>query len=220
MGERKPQYSGAVEVARYRYGQYEKVRKSDKSFYWTPKLNGADPGLYNASALSTSDYAFVVEGERDVETLKKCGLTAVCSAWGAGSGDKWRCEYNALFTGKRVYICPDNDPVGYQFAELERDNIASTAASVQVLDLLAVYPQLKEHGDISDIYAQTGREGTLDLLKKAQKLPPPGRTESGGAGNGSNNQHDNYTTQGANNQALFAELIPFEQSGGTAAVPA
>jgi hypothetical protein len=214
MGEdKKPQYSGAVEVARYRYGQFTKVRKSDKSFYWTPKLNGADPGLYNAAALGASDYVFVVEGEKDVETLKKCGLPGVCSAFGAGNGNKWRREYNDLFAGKRVYICPDNDDIGYSFAELERENIATTAAHVQVLDLLAVFPQLQNHGDISDIYAAVGKEGTLDILRKAQKLPPPGRTESGnGLDNRSNNHYDNYTIAGAEKQAVFAEFMPFEQS--------
>ena len=133
--------------------------------------------------------------------------------WGAGDGNKWRPQYNTLFTGKRMYICPDNDDdIGYSFAALERDNIAPTAASVQVLDLLAVYPQLQAHGDISDIYEREGKERTLALLIQAQKMPPPGRTESDGAGNHESKRHASHTTSAKENQAGFAELASFEQS--------
>ena len=173
MGEDKRPQATAQEVARYRYGRFEKVRKSDKSFYWSPKLDGAEPGLYSADVLNTSDFVFVVEGEKDVETMKRCGLPAVCTAFGAGGGNKWRPGYNALFTGKRVYILPDNDEVGYAFAWLEHDQIATTAKSVQVLDLLAVYPQLKKGGDISDIHVAVGKVDTIALLKRAMKMPPP-----------------------------------------------
>ncbi|MDR1000648.1 MAG: hypothetical protein LBL96_07620 [Clostridiales bacterium] len=162
---------------------------------------------------------FVVEGEKDVETVKKCGLPAVCSPHGAGTGKskgKWKSAYNTLFTGKRVYILPDNDPVndpvGYQFAEIERSNIAQTAASVQILDLLKVYPALPDKGDISDIYAAVGKDKTLisdiyaavgkdktlELLRQAQTLPPPA-------------QCVNYSTSGADLQQLLP--VKHEQDG-------
>ena len=125
--EDAPKQARPYEAARYQYGQYAKVRMSDKNFYWTPKLDGVDPGLYNATALlNTADFVVVTEGEKDVETLKRCGIPAVCSAFGA-NGKSWKSAYNALFAGKRVFICPDNDAVGYQFAEAVRENIASTA---------------------------------------------------------------------------------------------
>ena len=222
-----PKQARPYEVARYRYGQYEKVRMSDKSFYWTPKLDGADPGLYNTASMNIADYVFVVEGEKDVETFKQYGIPAVCSGFGSNA-KSWKDSYNALFAGKRVFICPDNDEVGYKFAEAVRENIASTAKSAQVLDLLAVYPQLGEHGDISDVHAAAGKDGMIALLKKAIKLPPPNR-------NGERISHrENENTEGTENfnnknfsnplyphsplcdknlksQPPFAELVPFDQ---------
>ena len=199
-----PKQARPYEVARYQYGQYAKVRMSDKNFYWTPKLDGADPGLYNTISLNIADYVFVVEGEKDVETFKQYGIPAVCSGFGSNA-KSWKSAYNALFAGKRVFICPDNDEVGYKYAEAVRENIASTAKSAQVLDLLAVYPQLGEHGDISDIHAAAGKDGMIALLKKAIKLPPPNR-------NGERFSHrENENTEGTekiNNKNFSKSLYP------------
>jgi len=173
-----------VEVARYQYGQYTKIRKGKKSdkdfkdFHWTPKLNGVDPGLFRAERLKDAKTVFVCEGEKDVLTIEKLGYVAVCSPHGAGQklgeqGKKWRENYNSLFTAKKVFICPDNDKNGYAFAEVERDGIANFAESVQILDLKAVYPTLKIKGDISDIFDAVRREKTIELLRKAATLPPP-----------------------------------------------
>ena len=52
---------------------------------------------------------FIVEGEKDVETLRKYGLVATCNPGGAG---KWREEYNNFFRDMYVAVIPDNDAVG------------------------------------------------------------------------------------------------------------
>ncbi len=51
---------------------------------------------------------YIVEGEKDVETLRKLGYTATT----AGGVKDWRKEYAYYFTGAKVVILPDNDEPG------------------------------------------------------------------------------------------------------------
>ena len=53
---------------------------------------------------------YIVEGEKDVETLRELGYTATT----AGSANDWKKEYAAYFTGARVVILPDNDKPGLE----------------------------------------------------------------------------------------------------------
>lgn len=99
---------------------------------------------------------FIVEGEKDADTVNnKFGLDAVCSPHGGSKGDlksKWRAEYNPLFEGLDVAIIPDNDEVGMRFAEMVAQQIFPYAKSVRVVDLKREWPDLKEKGDITDVY--------------------------------------------------------------------
>jgi len=197
-------------VESYQYGKYTKnrIEYSDgrkKAFYWDPPLRGADPGLYNVLALETSDLVYVVEGEKDVNNMKKLGLVAVSSPHGAGNGDKWRSAYNEPFKCKRVFILPDHDSIGYRFAELVRENIAPVAASVQILNLAAAYFEMPEHGDITDIYEAVGKEKTLEIIEIAKNLPPYVLAEG-------DVNDDNGAT-------FFKEYIPFESYDGLPEFP-
>ena len=62
---------------------------------WRYGRNGIDPPLYNQNAMANDGQIFVVEGEKDVLTMKRMGLTAVSLADGASS--RWREEYGPLF---------------------------------------------------------------------------------------------------------------------------
>ncbi len=99
---------------------------------------------------------FIVEGEKDADTVNnKLGLDAVCSPHGGSKGDlksKWRAEYNPLFEGLEVAIIPDNDEVGMRFAEMVAQQILPYAKSVRIVDLTREWPDLKEKGDITDVY--------------------------------------------------------------------
>ena len=108
-------------VARYNYTDIDgnllnqKTRFSDKSFSWSHKENGkwtrghkGNPVLYNLPALKSSGTVYVVEGEKDVETMKRNGLISVCGAHGAGSG-KWLPQYTEALKGRNVIVIPDND---------------------------------------------------------------------------------------------------------------
>jgi DNA primase len=72
--------------------------------YRLPELLGADP----------EELIFVVEGEKDVESLRRLGLVATTNPGGAG---KWRHEYRRYLAGRKVVILPDNDDAGRAHAE-------------------------------------------------------------------------------------------------------
>ncbi|HRR33988.1 MAG TPA: CHC2 zinc finger domain-containing protein, partial [Kiritimatiellia bacterium] len=74
--------------------------------------NGVDEVLYHlpevVRAAREGGEIWIAEGEKDVDELRKLGLTATCNADGAG---KWRGELaDALKGCARVTIIADNDP--------------------------------------------------------------------------------------------------------------
>lgn len=150
----------------------EKLRYSDKHFTWRrPKGGGwdyhkpAETPLYNLPALLQSDYVFLVEGEKDVDNLKAQGIPAVCSPDGAGPG-KWKSRLSSWFKDKRVYIIQDNDDVGKAYAQEEAQKISGVSQLVKVLDLCGVWPEIPEHGDISDLMQHIGAGNAINALKK------------------------------------------------------
>lgn len=160
----------------YRYGdRLKKIRfykwtngKWQKSFCWQHKDNngswqksrgGINPPLYNQEILSKAaadNTVYIVEGEKDADTMtNKVGLLAVSAPDGATKGNKgkkWDKRFNSLFTGVNVVIIPDNDEAGRNFASLVANELLTVAHSVKVLDLCTEWENLKEKGDITDIY--------------------------------------------------------------------
>lgn len=180
----KPPKPASIE---YRYGdRLKKIRfyiwknsKWQKSFCWKHKDNngewqkgrgGINPPLYNQEILSnaTADSTvYIVEGEKDTDTMTdKVGLPAVSAPDGATKGNKgkkWDNRFNSLFTGLNVAIVPDNDEAGKNFANIVANELLTVAHSVKVLDLCTEWENLKEKGDITDIYEneQPGRNKTV-----------------------------------------------------------
>jgi hypothetical protein len=85
------------------------------------------------AACAAGKTVWVVEGEKDVETLRGLGLTATCNPGGAG---KWRPEYAAHFKGAAaVHIIPDDDAPGREHAAAVATALASTVKTVKVVRL-------------------------------------------------------------------------------------
>jgi len=130
-------------------------RQPDPQGGWVYRLSGIEPVLYNlpkvANAKSQNEIIFVVEGEKDVETIEALGYTATTMPMGAG---KWRESFSNFLAGANIVVISDNDKVGREHA-------------------LAVVNSLREHGctvtaivpegvkDVSDVIANGG---TLDDL--------------------------------------------------------
>ena len=79
-----------------------------------------------------ADEVFVAEGERDVASLRKWGLTATCNPGGAG---KWRDEYSKFLKGKRVVVLQDSDEPGQKHALAVVQSVAPYAAEVRLVGM-------------------------------------------------------------------------------------
>jgi DNA primase len=97
---------------------------------------------------------WVVEGERDANTLREHELIATTNAGGA---EKWKNEYNEALRGRPVVILPDNDEPGRRHARQVAAALAGIGASVVTVEL----PDLPEKGDVSDWFAAGGTASTL-----------------------------------------------------------
>lgn len=155
-----------------------KTRWSDKSFSWSHKENGkwkkghkGEAVLYNLPAVASSKRIYVVEGEKDVETLKAYQKVAVCSAHGAGTG-KWLPQYTEALKGKEIVIIQDNDDKGKEFARETANALIDVAESVKVIDLTQEWDTLKEHGDISDVFEMQEAKDVLTKLEALETVTP------------------------------------------------
>jgi len=148
-----------------------KVRYSDKSFgwrYWDRKgwvynRKGVPHVLYRLPSVSKEDYIFVVEGEKDADTLCDKGFIATTGENGAGPG-KWLPEYTAQLKGKHCLIIGDHDVVGQAYAVETANALHGVAASVKLLDLAKVWYEIPQHGDVSDFIKAKGEDDALSQL--------------------------------------------------------
>lgn len=172
-------------VACYEYSNgTRKLRDSGKCFAWQHRdasgewksgRGNAPHALYTRGDKS-SHFAYIVEGEKDVNNLHDAtGALCFSSENGAGgnaNGKKWHASYNDALQGKTLRIIPDNDDVGRSFAAIIATEVASVASSVKILDLSSQLPSLKEKGDISDVLEQLGAEATKELLNALEQNIP------------------------------------------------
>ena len=180
--------SPATQEAEYLYasGTLKKLkfRRADGSKYctwkhlkgntWEKGRSNLLPGLYQSQP-DLPGIFFLVEGEKDVDNLKKAGMVAVSLPDGAQS--KWEDPYNAVFKGKQVVILPDNDEPGRKYAQMCADRLCGNAANIWVLDLKQAWPELPEKGDISDLIFRFGADvaiqKVMDMLKTTPEWTPP-----------------------------------------------
>ncbi len=126
---------------------YQVVRKIPKAFSqrrpdgsggWEWKTSGMTRVLYRMPELMSSPpdaMVYVVEGEKDVDNLRKLGAVATCNPMGAG---KWSgvedCARVAL-AGRHVVIIADADKPGREHAADVLASLSKIAATVRVFEL-------------------------------------------------------------------------------------
>lgn len=92
------------------------------------------------AAIRAGDPIYIVEGEKDADTLAVLGLTATCNVGGAG---KWGSdETSHLEQASRIIILPDNDPPGQEHARKVKQHLPHA----QIVNL----PNLPDKGDVTD----------------------------------------------------------------------
>jgi putative DNA primase/helicase len=120
---------------------YQVVRTVPKGFYqrrpdgfggWINK-KGERQVLYRLSEVLEAPIVFVVEGEKDAETLRDQGFAATTNAGGAKA--PWLPQYTESLRGREVILLPDNDPPGRQRVLTIARALLGHAARIIVLEL-------------------------------------------------------------------------------------
>ena len=152
---------------------YRKVRFEPKNFKierfengkWLSGISGVKRVLYNLpevlKGLLNGETIYIVEGEKDAETLKKYNKIATCSSFGAGKS-KWTEKDSEVFKNANVIIIQDNDDIGKEFSENIAISLLDIASSVKLIDISKIWPDMPEHGDVSDFL----ESHTMDELEK------------------------------------------------------
>lgn len=135
------------EIARYTYADenrnplFQVRRYHPKTFRqfslnsdgaWIAGLNGTSPILYKLPEILNSPFVYIVEGEKDVETLWTWGIAATCNPMGAG---KWKKEYSEFLRDKLVFIIPDKDEVGRKHANDVASKLLGIAKEIKIISL-------------------------------------------------------------------------------------
>jgi len=117
-------------------------------------------------AVRKGEIVFVVEGEKDVDNLRKLGLVATTNHGGA---KKWKPYYSDYLIGADVVIIPDNDKPGREHAERVAQSLVGKAKSIRMLEL----PNLPPKGDVSDWLEAGGtKEELLALAETTAEYEP------------------------------------------------
>lgn len=126
--------------------------------------------LYNLPALLKTIKAgfpvYIVEGEKDVETLRKLGYTATT----AGGVNDWKVDYARYFTGAKVVILPDNDEPGLALKDEILRSLKHFAHSIRW-----TITSEAEKGDVSDFLLKEGhsKEELNQLVEAAPNIGAP-----------------------------------------------
>jgi len=101
--------------------------------------------LYHLREVLEAPIVFVVEGEKDVETLRDWGFVATTNAGGAKA--PWLPQYTEALAGRETILIPDNDRPGWERVKVIARALLGHAARIRVLDLP------RETKDIFDWFA-------------------------------------------------------------------
>ncbi len=165
------------QVVRAKNTKAFRQRRPDGNGGWINNVDGVPdvpyryPDIFREWNKGTeADVVFIVEGEKDVETLRALDLTATCNAGGAGN---WPKGMNGYLPNDIVLI-PDNDKPGHDHVEKVAQILFSHERRIRVLDLKNVWPECPPGGDISD-WVQAGgtAERLRELVEKAPDYVPP-----------------------------------------------
>lgn len=114
-----------------------------------------------AAAISAGKTIYVVEGEKDADTLASWGYCGTTSPMGA---DHWEKSHSEHLRGADVVVIPDADSSGEKYCQAIVDSAMDIARSVRVIRLRDGYPELPDKGDITDLADLVGAEDARQIL--------------------------------------------------------
>jgi hypothetical protein len=156
--------------------RYQTVRMQPKAFRqrqpdtaqpgrWLWHLRGVELVLYHLpavlQAVRDETPIYIVEGEKDADTLTRGGYTATCNAMGA---KKWHANYTHTLRGAHVVLLADHDATGAQHVALLARELLGHVASLKVITALHTEAP---GSDVSDWVAAGGTTDDFDALVAA-----------------------------------------------------
>jgi hypothetical protein len=176
--QRRPHPSGKGWIWGLQGGLYGRVRSGDwfkakagKHYEAEEDILEAVRWLYRRDevlkAKAEGKPVVLVEGEKDVETLRAWGVVATTNAGGA---KYWTPGFDEDLAGADVVICGDNDDSSRQRTLMRGAGLKGRAKSVRVLDLALHWKDCPEKSDVSDWRDQAG--GTAEAFGKLLKKAP------------------------------------------------
>ena len=137
-------------------------------------LNGQRRIVYRLHDIVDVVTVYIVEGEKDAETLWQRGFPATCNPIGAG---KWRTEYNESFRYKSVIILQDADEPGRKHSEHVASELHSVAHDVKLVEPL---PGAK---DVTEFFENGGTEAEfIAMVESTPYWQPPAAATAPAAG--------------------------------------
>ena len=133
----------------------------EKDTYTHGKPKDTKGVLYNImplqKAIKKGYPVYIVEGEKDVHTLRRLGLVATTM----GGVSDWREEFATYFIGAKVVILNDNDEPGEKLAQKIKDDLLPLVHYVKI-----VKTSDKDKGDVSDFIADGhSKYELMELIK-------------------------------------------------------
>ncbi len=109
---------------------------------------------------------YIVEGEKDADTLKKLGYTATTP----GGVKDWKKEYARFFTGAKVVILPDNDEPGLALKDQIMRDLKHYAHSIRW-----TVTSRDEKGDVTDylVREKHTKENLDGLVAEVENIGAP-----------------------------------------------
>lgn len=110
-------------------------------------------------AVQAGDPVYVVEGEKDADTMHRQGFTATTNPGGAG---KWpeSDDFNRYFQRAKVIILPDNDEAGRKHAEKVAEILRKWTDDIRIVHL----PGLPEKEDVTYWFEKGGTAQELKAI--------------------------------------------------------
>jgi 5S rRNA maturation endonuclease (ribonuclease M5) len=138
------------QVVRYQPKDF-KQRRPNGCGGWTWKKYPTQV-LYRLPEVLEAAIVFVVEGEKDVETLRSHGFAATTNAGGAKA--PWLASFTETLRGREVVLIPDNDAPG-------RARVLTIARALLGKAARLIVLELEDGKDISDWFDRGHSETEL-----------------------------------------------------------
>lgn len=148
--------------------RYITVDKKGDTYKYCKKSNLAT--LYHLPelirAVQCGYPVYIVEGEKDADTLKKLGYTATT----AGGANDWNKKFASYFTGAKVVILSDNDESGLKLKDQIMKDLKHYAHSIRW-----TITSEANKGDVTDYLEKEGhtKEDLQQLISEAENVGAP-----------------------------------------------